>query len=74
MYKCKECGNGGNLPPRVYDCDGSLFAMCEHCGSENIAMAAEPCDICGRMLYEGETAYQAGDLLICASCLTEVLV
>ncbi len=74
MYRCNECGLGGNLPARVYDHDGSLYATCEHCGSEHIALAKEPCDICGRMLFEGDTAYQAGDLLICDDCLTEVLV
>ena len=74
LYRCNECGFEGDRPDRVYDHDGSRYNECEHCGSGNIAQAGLFCGVCGKPLYEGESAYQEGELLFCADCLTEVFL
>ena len=74
MYKCAICGNTGEKPVRRYDeCRCGQYE-CRLCGSTEISRDRGICDICAGLLYEGERAYEAGDLLICRNCLTEVTV
>ncbi|MBP3857409.1 MAG: hypothetical protein IK990_17540 [Ruminiclostridium sp.] len=74
MYKCNNCGKTGDTPDRPYDTDGSRYAECAYCGSENIIGSRYVCGVCGKPLFDGESAYEAGELLFCGDCLTEVLV
>ena len=68
------CGNTGDTPVTVYERDGSLSAKCRCCGSKSVRQGTEKCDICGRTIFSREYAYEAGELLICGECITEVLI
>ncbi|MBR5089421.1 MAG: hypothetical protein IK093_08330 [Ruminiclostridium sp.] len=74
MYKCMNCGFEGEKPAAAYETDGSLNDVCECCKSEKIRIASEECSVCGAAIYKGDSAYEAGDMLICEKCITAVLV
>lgn len=74
VYRCKRCGKEGKEPIKVYERDGSISGKCEECGCTEIYLGTEKCSICGRTLYRSEHAYEAGELLICGGCLTEVMI
>ena len=74
VYRCNKCGNESNNAVNVYERDGSLSVKCAECGSTDVSPGTEKCSICGRVLYRSERAYEAGGLLICGNCLTEVMI
>ena len=74
MYKCEKCGITGEVPVIIYEKDGGSTRKCECCGSEELRLPAAKCDICGGVMFEGERAYEAGEMLICGRCVSEVLV
>ena len=74
LYKCITCGETGEDPVTVYESDGGSIMKCEHCGSEDLGRPAAVCGLCGKTLFEGEYAYEAGERLFCESCVSEVLI
>ena len=74
MYRCETCGNTCTKPLNAYEPDGSISLKCRCCGSESVRPEAGKCDICGRIMYSHEHAYEAGSLLICRAFITEVMI
>ena len=74
MYKCKKCGAKSDRT--LYERDGAdaYHARCVHCESGEVAEVTANCAVCGRDLCEGEYAFEAGEMLICPDCVTEVMV
>ncbi len=75
MYKCENCGGTGERPVIARKNDGSRCYICGNCKSGNVRISSGySCGICGRVLYEKEHAFEAGELLICEGCITRVMV
>ncbi len=74
MYRCRKCGQYGDEPSRIYEPDCLSTAVCGNCGSEDIAVMRETCAVCGKELYDGDTAYEIRDVLVCPLCVTKVTV
>ncbi|MBQ9384247.1 MAG: hypothetical protein IJT87_08420 [Ruminiclostridium sp.] len=74
MYKCKCCGEINTRVLPVYDRHGIASVRCVCCGSGDITESREKCGICGKALWRGESAFEAGNMLICRKCAAEVTV
>ena len=74
MYRCNNCRTEIENPHRIYDRDHTLFKACPVCESEYITESRYKCGLCGKALYEGDRAFEAGDMIMCAECVTEVLI
>lgn len=73
MYKCNNCGEIMiNPKQKLFGERTELYLFCGCCGSEEIEEDKESCSLCGRTLYQGETAYETEKLLICGECITTV--
>ena len=58
----------------VYDELGVTAKRCVYCGSSEIRVIGAECTVCGRAMFRGETAFEAGNMLICRKCAEEVTV
>ncbi len=58
----------------MYEPDCISSDICGSCRSSDIAVMRAVCRICGRELYDGDSAYEAGDLLICPLCVVKVTI
>lgn len=74
MYKCCKCGETGERPVRIYGETGIEAERCAYCGSEEISGENGKCHICGKTLFKGEHAFEAGDILLCGQCVTEIMI
>ena len=58
----------------VYDRHGIISVRCVSCGSSEMTESREVCSICGKALWKGDSAFEAGNMLICRECAVEVTV
>ncbi len=74
MYLCKNCGSSGERPGRKYEDDCVSADVCRSCGSTGLLISTVSCSVCGEPLFEGDSAYEVKDMIICLSCATEITV
>ena len=74
MYRCMKCGHIGKRPLRVLDEDGTTHYECRECSGTDVSPDISACNICGKILFEGDPAYEAGKLLMCTECVTKVRI
>ncbi|MBQ9483761.1 MAG: hypothetical protein IJU82_06175 [Ruminiclostridium sp.] len=74
MYKCNRCGGTGEKPARLYE-EGEITAqICRTCGSDDIRISSVCCSVCGEPLYEGDSAFEVRNEIICPGCATEIVI
>ena len=74
MYRCNRCGYIGSKPLPVYEDESITYQVCGNCSSKETTPSEAECGICSKPLFRGDRAYEARDLLICRSCLTEIMI
>lgn len=74
VYRCIKCGETGERPVRIYGRTGIDAEVCASCGSEEISGENGKCSICEKTLFKGERAFEAGGMLMCGQCVTEIMI
>lgn len=74
MYLCNRCGSSGEKPGRIYEEDCVSAEICRSCGSDDLRISTVSCRVCGKPLFEGESAFRVMDMVICPGCAEEVTV
>lgn len=73
MYRCEECGAEKEKISARISPDGDTDYICAVCGG-SVTEAEINCCGCGKYLYNGDTAYEAGKHIFCPKCVVKVMI